>query len=244
MTDQPTDKTPHTDDADEQLLRSLGQHDRDRRTRDALRPLGDDFQARMVDQIQAQLGADSAAPPQTDAPVDNLADNPASNVVPLTRRPKRTWMAALAASAVAAVGLAFVVGPLQSSGPDLPQYALEFQGGAVVRGSNDAAPLQIGDTLTAVVRPTQAFDGTPTLTVYRRTQTTLVPVDADVQWADSGAARVRVVLTDALPPGPQDWWFVVASSDRAPGREWLEATTPPASGSGWQVLQQRFELVP
>lgn len=235
-----TDKTPPTDDdRDEALLKSLGLHEAGQRTRDALRPLGDDFQARMVDQIQAQLGT-SGDPGIEDAPTDDALPD---NVVRLERRPQRPWVAALAASALAAVGLAFVLGPMQSA-PSIPQYTLEFRGGAVVRGDDDLAPLQVGDTLQAIVRPAEAFAGTPSLDVYRRDGEAFATVDANVQWADSGAARVTVVLDDSLPLGPQDWWFVVMGDAGVLGTSDLEALTPPASGEGWQVLRQRFELVP
>ncbi|MEO1576792.1 MAG: hypothetical protein AAFU65_17730, partial [Pseudomonadota bacterium] len=223
---------------------ALGLAEGGRRTRDALRPLGDDFQARMVDQIQAQLGVDSTsdAHDATPAPDQTHDDDLPDNVVRLSQ-PRRPWIAALAATAVAAVGLAFVAGPL-TSGPAMPEYSLEFRGGAVVRGNDDLAPLQVGDTLQAIMRPASDVQNAASLTVYRRDGDALVEVDAGVQWADSGAARVSVVLDDSLPLGDQDWWFVVAADGREPTIGALTKLDAPTSGKGWQVLRQRFELVP
>ena len=233
------DTRPPKDDHDDALLEALGKQSQNERMSDALRPLGRDFQARMVDQIQAELGGQ--------APQNNASDAAASgdNVVELAARRRSPWVTALAASAVAAVGLAFVLGPMQS-GPALPDYTLEFQGGAVVRGEDQLAPLQFGDTLRAVVRPDTDLGGAATLQVFRVDGETLRAVPADVQWADSGAARISVTLTETLglTAGPQDWWFVVSHEADAPGVDELARLSAPVRDTNWQILRQRFELEP
>lgn len=215
----------------DELLQSLGRHARERQKREALRPLSEDFQRRMADQIKLAVTDDAGEEKEDSAPA-----------APRTR--PAPWLA-LAASVLAAVGLTVT---LVSRDPAtaLPGYSLEFRGGAQVRSGDAVAPLQMGDRLDVVLRPDVTTQLPLAVTVYRQQDSALAPVDVDVRWSDEGAARVTATLdtTLGIAPGPQSWLFVVAHEGDAPTPRALRRLDDDARGEGWQAFRVSFELVP
>ncbi|MFK8015076.1 MAG: hypothetical protein AB8G17_06515 [Gammaproteobacteria bacterium] len=214
---------------DEQLLKDLGDYNRDRQTREALEPLSEDFQSRMAQQIK-----DAVRSPELDA----VADITPHIATKVTRGP---WLA-LAASVLAAVGLS--VGLMSQSPIDtMPAYTVEFRGGAQMRSDASPAPIQFSDRLDVVLRPDIATDETMTVTVFRRENSQWVQVPTTVNWSESGAARIQATLDETLglTPGLQEFAFVIARDGEFPGDQSVDAD---AESPDWQVLKQRFELVP
>lgn len=218
-----------TDSHDDNLLEKLGERARETQRRDALRPLGEDFNARMVQQIKKSV-ADSDTE-------EDLGPARSRRVV------HRGWLA-LAASAVAAVGLSFIM-LTRDALPPLPGYELSLSGGATLRSDEVSAPLQIGDTLSAVLRPNIDTDAKLDVRVFRENAGDWVTVPAIVDISNTGAARVRVRLDEAIgiEPGAQDWWFVIGHRDALPSAMQFEAGAP-TSNDQWSAFRTRFELVP
>jgi hypothetical protein len=218
-----------TDSSDDNLLSQLGQRARESQQRDALRPLGDAFNARMVQQIKDSLGESDIEEEQPLASSHRTAG--------------RGWLA-LAASALAAVGLSFVVLDRDAL-PPLPGYELSLSSGATLRSDDAIAPLQIGDTLQVTLRPEFETDADLDVRVYRHSNSDWTNVSANIEIAASGAARVRVALTEAngIAPGTQDWWFVIGHDDALPSIEQLQDTEA-ASDEHWSAFRRQFELVP
>lgn len=232
--------TQHTND--DELLKEIGERARDQQTRDALKPLPKEFNERMINQIRGQL-AESISPSADVADVAALDATPelARDNVTVLPTSRSRWMVALAASVLAAIGISTTLQFNDAADP-LPGYSLEVNGGAIVRGADETAPLQVGDTLRAVLRPARSFDGELELFVLRDVAGQAVEIPAEVTWADSGAARVRIKLDPALnlEPGTQSVWFVVTSSGDLP----QDMGQLEKSSDARQSIPFAFELVP
>lgn len=214
-----------TNNPDDDLLRELGAHTRERHTREALRPLSKDFEQRMQEQIK------------------QATDDTARNNPPRSPR-QRVWFA-LAASVIVAVGLSFGLvnrSPINA----LPDYALEFRDGATVRSTSDSAALRSGDQLDVVLRPQSAIAEPLTMLVVRQDGDALTPVDVTTRWSESGAARVRITLNEQLnlDAGRQVWWFVVARADQAPALPALATLDGDTRRPDWQAFRHQFEWHP
>ncbi len=214
-----------TNDSNDDLLRQLGDHARDEQRREALRPLSQDFQQRMAQQIKSTVDK-------------NTADAPARS------SHQRTWFA-LAASLMLGIGLSFGLID-RSPSTALPDYELEFRAGAETRSSTSDAALRSGDALDIVLRP--RVDTAEPLVVYvvRRAGDTLVPVDVTSRWSDSGAVRISATL-DAqmgLAPGPQDWWFVVARARDEYDVAALSSLNATTRDKHWLAFRHQFEFQP
>lgn len=218
-----------TDSHDDQLLKQLGERARDAQSRAALRPLDDAFNARMQQQIKTSLQNTSH-------------DVETPNATMQTARPTR-WLA-LAASAVAAIGLSFVMLTRDAIAP-LPGYELALSGGAKMRSDDTRAPLQLGDKITATWRPAIDTDAELDIEIYRQADDGWAAVPATVAIAPSGAALVTVFLNEeaGVEAGPQDWWFVLGRSGAMPHPEQLPAGNS-AREDDWTAFRERFELVP
>lgn len=218
-----------TDSHDDQLLKQLGERARDVQSREALRPLGEDFNARMREQIKASLNTASAEDEEPQAPLQ------AAN--------SSRWLA-LAASALAAVGLSFVVMTRDAVAP-LPGYELAMSGGAKMRSDDTRAPLQLGDKFSAMLRPDVDVDAELDVRIYRRSDDGWSDVPAEVAVSDSGAARITIVLNEdaGVVPGAQDWWFVIGRSESLPAPNALPDRDR-AGKDDWAAFRERFDVVP
>jgi len=181
---------------------------------EAFRPLGADFQARVVDVLESELrrGEPEVEPRE-----------PRSRL--LRFRPRTWWFAgSLAAAAVAASGLLLVVrGP--ATMPPLPLYSAELSGRIqTLRGGPGPAtgpqPFAPGSRLSLVVQPERAVAGEVEARALLGRGAEIVPwqpaprLDISAQ----GAVRLEGTIGEdiRLPPGPERVWIVVGRRGKIP----------------------------
>jgi hypothetical protein len=181
---------------------------------EAFRPLGADFQARVVGALESELRRAAAAAEPREARSRLLPFRPA------------TWRLAgwLGAAAVAASGLFLVVrGP--AAPPPLPLYSAKLSGGIqTLRGaSSPAAGPQLfapGSRLKLVVSPEYPVAGEVEARALLARGAEIVPwplaprPDISVQ----GAVLLQGTIGEdiRLPPGPSRVWIVVGLQGKIP----------------------------
>ncbi|HVT58402.1 MAG TPA: hypothetical protein VHR45_08375 [Thermoanaerobaculia bacterium] len=224
--------------AEEAELRSLAAASEEaRQAYEAFRPLGADFQARVVQAIRDEAGAAAAtaAPPV--------------RVLPF--RPRAGWLAgALGAAAAVAASLVFLV---RAPAP-LPGYVLAVAGGdQPLRGAPAAAPearvLHPGSSLTVLARPSTEVPDSDRLEarwfVARGAEIReLVAPRKEV--APGGAVRLSGTLGEDLAIELGEWslWVVVGRQGRLPGASLLRAHRGALTlrGAGWIALRDPVTL--
>ena len=187
---------------------------------EAFRPLGADFQARVVAALEGELRRPAAA-----------AEPREPRSRPLQFRPRTWWFAgSLAAAAAAASGLLLVVrGP--ATMPPLPHYSAELRGGIQTQrgASSPAAGPRLfapGSRLSFVVRPEHAIAGEVEARALLARGAENVPCQPEAPAAPaprldisaSGVVRLQGTIGEdiRLPPGPERVWIVVGRRGRIP----------------------------
>ncbi|HEV3074874.1 MAG TPA: hypothetical protein VHB47_10695, partial [Thermoanaerobaculia bacterium] len=180
---------------------------------EAFRPLGADFQARVVAALESEIRRPAAAAEPRE---------PRSRL--LQFRPRTWWFAgSLAAAAVAASGLFLVVrGP--ATMPPLPLYSAELSGGIqTLRGGPGPAtgpqPFAPGSRLSLVVQPERAVSEVEARALLGR-GAEIVPWQPAPRLDISAKGAVRLEGTIGedirLPPGPERVWIVVGRRGKIP----------------------------
>ncbi len=193
-------------------LRTLAETSEDARAAyEAFRPLGPDFQARVVQAIQEQRPAPKPLPFWRSTP-----------------QPFR-WAGWSAAAAIAAAALFFMVrGP--ASYPHLPVYTAELsRGDQQFRGGTETATsvpvFSSGSLLTFNVRPEQAVtDRVEAYAFADRGEEELVPLGR-LPGSENGSVRLQGTLGQEIPLPPGTWrlWVVVGRLGKIPAEEDLRA---------------------
>ncbi len=193
---------------------------------EAFRPLGPDFEARMV----AGLGARAEAPAKSSLPA---APAP-PGAVPVSRRRWRLGFA-VAAALVAAVALWF------ARTPPLPaewaRYELELAGGrADLRGGPDQAAVPTfgpGSVLSVTLRPPTALEEVPEARLYLERGGRLEPWPTPLTAVSKGVLHLGTPIDRSTAPEPGDYglWVVVGRPGRLPSASDL-STLPGASHLG------------
>lgn len=218
-----------SDDEAEALLSELGTQ----AEAEAFAPLGEDFVQAVTDRAMAAMAADAAPAVVSLPPLAPHPDLPPPRVT-YRREPERppsmwAWLRDLLRQPVflaPALALAVAMLFVEWAPPELPGYAMEVSAGDLLSRGGEAAPggppkLGDGSALVVVLRPERAVSGVRGA-VFLRTAGGWSPVDADVDMDPGGAARVRVQVSSAWPPGAVDLRVVLATG-RAPGVDDVEA---------------------
>jgi hypothetical protein len=168
---------------------------------EAFRPLGDDFQDRVVRAIRA----------------------PAAKVLPFSRRAAR-WGGGVAAAAALAAALFLTL----SHPAALPEYRAELSGGNRRQRSEinaNARRFAPGSPLEIVLRPQTAVEGEVEVRFFLQGEGELRPVSLPAEIAPGGAVRISGVLgwEIAIPPGDWTVWSVVGRPGELPDEAALRA---------------------
>jgi hypothetical protein len=199
-----------------------------RETYEAFRPLGADFQARVVEAATAEL------PKPKPSPLP----------FPLAAR-IGGWVTA--AAAVAAC-LFFLVRPAPM--PALPAYTAELSGEIKMSRGNELGPVSkqpvfiAGSIVKLVARPEKSIEGRE-LDVRgflspQTGKTDLTPWKPEIKIADNGAVLLKGTLGEEIriPPGAWTVWVVIARKGKIPSASELqsELLTDRTQHSDWQAL--------
>jgi hypothetical protein len=221
-----------TDAEREDLLEAAARSDEAAEAYEAFRPLGAEFQARVVERLMAQRagGATPAADVETgghaaaaEASGASATATAARKIVPFPRRARRfsALPLALAASLLVAVGVATLL--RQGATPALPGYGLRLEGQvALVRGEApppEAAPFAPGNTFRLVLTPETRVAGEVAAHAYLLTDGSVEPLRAPApRISADGAVLIEgeVGRDVLLPQGPARILVVVGRESKLP----------------------------
>ena len=195
---------------------------------EAFRPLGADFQARMVSAIQA---------PRPEPPETRFRFLPFRRVA----RRAEIWVGLTAAVAAGAFFLVRTPVPL----PPLPGYelvSLEVSSDYRGSGSPTAAP---GSPVTLTVSPRTAVAGEVEARGFLSCAGEgLHPwrSPSSVRVIGKGTVIFSSTLPEAAPPGPCAIWIVVARKGKAPENLLSELRTGRTEGGDWQAVPATLEV--
>jgi hypothetical protein len=205
-----------------------------RQTYEAFRPLGADFQARVLGAIQAEK---TAAAPRAEP------QEPRPRILPFRRAVRRVEVWLGTAAAVAAGLFFFLRTP--AALPPLPGYALTVVPQSEYRGS-DSQTATPGSLVTLKVRADAAMKGAVV------TQSFLSCGGGDLRpWQlkpspdDPGTGVVigrQGTLDKGTPPGSCEIWIVVSRPDKAPSdfpAEWRAGRT---GNADWRAVHKTLPV--
>jgi len=189
----------------------------------AFRPLGPEFQARVVQAVQKQR-----------EPVP-------ARVLPLYRRfaPLKVWLPAAAAAGIVLAVLLRSSAPL----PPLPEYAeVMLSGGTrTTRGPEETSRFQAGDPFTLTARPATTVQGPVDgwcCAVTRGGEWRSVPASREIP--PGGAVRFTGTLPGDLAPGVWTVWGTVGRPGKLPDplqlRSFLSRSPKPIHRQDWAAL--------
>lgn len=229
---------------EEAALRALAESSEDaREAYEAFRPLGPDFQARVVQALRDQRAAASeTAPLAPDGPAE-----PSARVLQFRRRVRRLsgWLAA--AAPIAAILVLVLRGP--GALPPLPDYQPHPSGGVqAMRGAtDDLGTLVPGSSFDLVLTPQTAVSGEVGVRCFlardaRGAGLRSWPVpEAAIQKRPGGAVKIHgtVGREIVIPPGDWTLWAVVGRPRRLPDAAALRAhlTQGRARAPDWEALK-------
>jgi hypothetical protein len=224
---------------------------------EAFRPLGADFQQRVVQALQAAAAAERApagAPPGAPGPavsgepgVPGPAGAPSGRLLPFHRR-RWVWTGAGVAAVAAASVVVFSIGIR----PALPDYTVQVQAGeARLRGGAAAAPetaaggpaagsaadvlLSAGDSLVVRVRPETPVTAPIEARWFaaRRGEVPRQLRGAGAEGSSNGAVRLSGTVGHDLDLTPGVWslWVMVGRTGALPDAALLRAAG--AAAPGW-----------
>jgi len=184
---------------------------------EAFRPLGAEFQARVVERLMAKQLADQGSEADGES---HTAPTP--KVVPFRRRTPRFAgiPLALAASVLLAVGLVMFMRP--GATPALPGYALKLEGQiSLTRGEAPppaAAPFVTGNQFRLVLTPEQQVEGDVIARAYVLDGNEPEMLGAAPQISSSGAVLIegQVGRDVQLPPGDSRLLVIVGRESKLP----------------------------
>jgi hypothetical protein len=200
---------------------------------EAFRPLGADFQARMVAKARAELA---------DAPEKEAVEPPVS-VLPFRRIVRRVevWLggaAAVAASLFFLVHRPTPLAPLPVYSADPPEIQSEYRG----VGSATAAP---GSQVTLKVRPRTAVEGDLDLRSFLSCAGSELrpwPTQPLLEKSERGIVTLRGRLAKELRPGACEIWIVIARPGKLPEDLPTELRAGRTGSAAWQAVSTTLEI--
>ncbi|HEY0553234.1 MAG TPA: hypothetical protein VGG20_03155 [Thermoanaerobaculia bacterium] len=202
---------------------------------EAFRPLGADFQARVVSAIQAEQARDT--PPPLPPPLPD----PLPPVLPFFPRAVRRVEVWLGTAAAVAAGVFFTIQMMAPLQP-LPGYELAIAVQSEYRGAapQTAAP---GSPITLTVRPDTVVKGAV------ETQDFLSCAPGDLRpWqlkssSNHGVLTLKGTLDRGTPTGSCEIWIVVFRPGKAPSdfpAEWREGRR--AGNADWRAVHAQLDV--
>lgn len=199
---------------------------------EAFRPLGPEFQARVVAAAQAEL-------PKPKAPL-----------LSFQRRGLRWWSPWAALAAAAAAALLLLVRPVPEV--PLPSYALQLSAGDQTERGDEPTPTALpvfspGSLVTLRLEPHEAPQGEVEVRCcwFLRDAET-VTWQATVEPGQAGIVRVRGTLGEdfALSPGLWTVWAVVGRRGEMPRKDELLAALRggSAEADAWKAVDQKLRV--
>jgi hypothetical protein len=178
-----------------------------RQAYEAFRPLGPEFQARVVQSIREQ----SLVPATTPATA-----RPPAKLLPW---PSRTVRWAGWSTAAAAAAALFLLLRAPATLPPLPVYTADKPTGGVqvFRGQTDSSRpvFTPGSAVTLVVRPEQSVSGPVEVRAFLARGGELVPWQPEIE-ISNGSVRLRGELGREIAPGDWRLWVVVGRPGKIP----------------------------
>ncbi len=206
-----------------------------RETYEAFRPLGADFQARMVSAINAERAGDA---PQV-APSE-----PRSRVLPFRRAVRRieVW---LGASAAVAAGVFFFL-RTPAVLPPLPGYVLASSpGGPSEYRGPESGPVAPGSPVELRVRPQRAVRGKVEAHGFLScgggdlSPWSLKPLDIN----ENGFMILQGILGKDVRPGSScEVWIVAARPGKVPGDLQTELRAGRTGNADWQAVSTHLDV--
>jgi len=217
-----------TDAERDELLEAAAHSEEAADAYEAFRPLGAEFEARVVERLRAgRAGAARSSAPgaAAEAPPGRArgAEPVARKVVPFPQRERRRSFVplALAASLLVAVGVATLL--RQGAAPALPGYGLRLDGQVtLMRGESpppQAAPFAAGNTFRLVLTPETRVDGEVAARAYLLSDGSIEPLPAPApRTSDDGAVLIEGEVGDdvLLPQGAARILVVVGRESKLP----------------------------
>jgi len=206
---------------------------------EAFRPLGPDFQARVVRAVRDQSAAATPRPAPAGAP------KPPARLLPFRKRAAAVGGWLTAAAAVAAGLLLFLPG----AQPPLPDYKLAgLSGGAIaMRGEPSEASRTFppGSRFELVARPDTAVPGKIAVQCFLGRGRDLLPWETPPASFKDGVVRIvgTVGRDVVIPPGEWTLWVVVGRPAKLPDAAELRAhfgRSPPRTPD-WVALNARLK---
>ncbi|HET9227381.1 MAG TPA: hypothetical protein VFR31_11990 [Thermoanaerobaculia bacterium] len=187
---------------------------------EAFRPLGPDFQARMVEQIAAEL-------PKKEGKV--LPFRPAVRI--------GGWIAAAAAAVLAVV--------LLRPAPPLPDYEVAVSGGTSEMRSGPAETFLPGDSVEVVLRPQTETSGSLEARLYLLHGDDLRLLETRSEVADPGGSfKIKGTLDPDLRPGTWTLWAVVGRPGDLPDPKELRLQEGRRRDEDWIAVSTDIRIRP
>jgi len=221
---------------EEAALRALAKTSEDgREAYKAFRPLGPEFQARVVQKLREQIPRPSPAPVPEPVP-----DPPAPLPFPWPVRRISVWLGSGAAAAAAAVLLLIFV-------PPIPRYTPHPSGGVqAMRGaqSDQLGTLVPGSTFDLLLTPQTAVSGDVVVRCFLARGSELRPwpvPETAIQKVGGGVLRIHGTVGSeiVIPPGGWTLWAVVGRPRALPDAAALRAhlARSQTRARGWEALK-------
>ena len=209
---------------------------------EAFRPLGADFQARVVEAVAAEMRSAAEREEST------------REARPRPSAPRRSaggrwgWRWLVPAAAAAAALFLFVRGPAQP--PHFPTYKADnLTGIQTMRGGEPGAatglPLFLpGSNLTLVVRPEEPIKESLEVQGFLARGDNLVAWETEPEIADNGNVRIEGELPHDLEPEAWTVWLVVGRSGKIPPASELmaELRSGRTRHDNWVAVSRDFRV--
>lgn len=200
-----------------------------RRMAETYRPLGDEFQERVVAALRAQPGGGAEAP-----------DRAAPGRTPAETPPRRLWLAT-AALVMLAAALSLVFLP-SGPPPPLPAYQVALEGGVHTQRSIDEIPADArryapGSRWELLLRPASPVEGDVAVACFLARDGDPRPWDPPVEISPAGSVRIAGRIGEEIEIAPGAWtvWIAVARPDDLPTVTELRARLSRAPGEDPEV---------
>jgi hypothetical protein len=218
---------------EESELRALAETSEEaRQAWEAFRPLGADFQARVVRSIQSEI----------------TAAKPLAKPLPFRRRPSRIAGWSAAAAAVAAVLILF----LRTPAAPLPPYSMEkISGVSTMRGDEPAAAVPLlapGDRFQTILRPETTASRTGQLEAQiflsRGPDLRRLEVQRDID--PNGSVQVKGTIDRDIQAGSWILWAVVGRRGDLPDPDDLRrlSARAPVWRKDWVAVPREIRIKP
>lgn len=186
---------------------------------EAFRPLGPDFQARIVEQIVAEL-------PKEEGKV--LPFRPAVRI--------GGWIAAAAAAAAIVVAL--------RPAPPLPDYQVAVSGGTSETRSGPAESFAPGDRIEVVLNPETAAKGDLEARLFLLQKDELRSLETQSEAVEVGSVKLKGTLDPDLQPGIWTLWALIGRPGDLPDPKELRLQEGRSRDEDWIAVSTDIRIRP